>query len=67
MDCEIYTLAPSVIAEKAHKLADAGLYTQALELLQRNCIEARVYPTRVEMIVPRTAARKRGLTKQKRM
>jgi len=64
MDCETYTLAPSVIAEKARKLADVGLYVQALELLQRNCVEARIYPTHVEMAMPRTPVRKRGFTKK---
>jgi len=53
MECETYTLAPSDVAEKAKRLAHAGLYAQALDLLQRNCIEAQVYPTRVEMHIPR--------------
>lgn len=58
MDHDKYTLAPSVIADRARKLAEVGLYQQALELLQRNCVEAHVYPTRVEMSIPR-AGKKR--------
>ena len=57
MNCETYTLAPSVVASKARKLAENGLYAQALELLQRNCVEAKVYPTWVEMSVPRVGAK----------
>lgn len=53
MECETYTLAPPVVVSKARKLAETGLYAQALELLQRNCVEAKVYPTCVEMSVPR--------------
>lgn len=60
---ESYTLVPSVIAAKAHRLADAGLYEQALELLERNCVIAEVYPTRVEMLVPRPPINKRGFQK----
>jgi hypothetical protein len=63
MECEKYTLAPSIVVDKARKLAEAGLFQQALEMLQRNCIEARVYPTRVEMGIPRTAERRRGFEK----
>lgn len=53
MDCETYTLAPSVIADKARQLHSVGLHAQALALLQRNCVEARVYATYVEMSIPR--------------
>lgn len=49
MNCETYVLAPSAIAEKARRLADNGLYEQALRLLRANSVEATVYPTRVEM------------------
>ena len=45
MECETYTLAPSVVVDKARQLASVGLHIQALELLQRNAIEAKVYPT----------------------
>jgi hypothetical protein len=55
MDCETYTLVPSIVAEKARKLKGAGLYEQALDLLRRNCVEARVYPTHVDMSIPRPA------------
>jgi hypothetical protein len=53
MNCETYTLAPSIVVDKGRKLYSAGLYAQALEVLRRNCVEARVYPTWVEMSVPR--------------
>lgn len=49
MDHETYILAPSTIVDKARRLRDAGLYQQALELLERNHVEMDVYPTRVEM------------------
>jgi hypothetical protein len=49
---ETYTLAPSVVVEKARRLAAQGLHKQALELLERNHIEVDVYPTRVEMRLP---------------
>jgi hypothetical protein len=49
MDSETYTLAPSVIADKARSLASQGLYQQALELLERNRVIAEVHPTYVEM------------------
>jgi hypothetical protein len=65
MDCEKYTLAPSLVVDKARKLANVGLYLQALEMLQRNCVEARVYPTWVEMSIPRpTEKRQRGYFKK---
>ena len=53
MDYETYTLAPSVVVEKARQLASQGLHKQALDLLERNHIEVDVYPTRVEMRLPR--------------
>lgn len=49
MDAETYILAPSQIADRARQLAGTGLYQQALDLLTRNCVEASIYPTRVEM------------------
>lgn len=64
MDCEKYTLAPSVIVDKARKLANVGLHAQALELLQRNCVEARVYPTWVEMSIPRPPQKQQGYLKK---
>jgi hypothetical protein len=63
LDCEKYTLAPSVVVDKARKLAEAGLYAQALEVLQRNCVEANVYPTHVEMSIPRASNKNRGFQK----
>lgn len=53
MDTETYILAPSVIADKARQLHSVGLHRQALELLQRNCVEASVYPTHVQMKLAR--------------
>jgi hypothetical protein len=55
MEYETYTLAPSIVVEKARRLRDAGLYEQALDLLRRNCVEAHVYPTHVDMSIPRPA------------
>lgn len=49
MDAETYTLAPSIIADKARRLAASGLHQQALELLQRNCVVAEIHATHVEM------------------
>lgn len=49
MDAETYTLAPSVVVEKARRLYDAGLYKQALDMLMRNQVVVDVYPTHVEM------------------
>lgn len=66
MECETYTLAPSVVVSKARKLADVGLYEQALQMLQRNCVEASVYPTRVEMSIPRVPEKQRGFKKGNR-
>jgi len=63
MEKETYTLAPSIVAEKAHRLADAGLYQQALDMLQRNCVEAHVYATRVEMSIPRLPEKRHGFQK----
>ena len=57
-------LAPSVVVEKARRLAESGLYSQALEMLQRNCVEARVYPTWVEMAIPRPAKKAEGYLKK---
>lgn len=67
MSPETYTLAPSIVVAKARKLAEAGLYTQALEMLQRNCVEASVYPTWVEMSIPRIPERRRGFEKGNRL
>ena len=53
MEHETYTLAPSVVVEKARQLASHGLHKQALDLLERNHLEVDVYPTRVEMRLPR--------------
>ena len=49
MDAETYTLAPSIIADRARKLAASGLHQQALDLLQRNCVLAEIHATHVEM------------------
>jgi len=49
MSSETYVLAPSKIATKARELASLGLYKEALELLGRHCVQAVIYPTRVEM------------------
>lgn len=51
-NCDTYILAPSRVVDKARKLASAGLYKQALDLLERNRVEVDVYPTRVEMRLP---------------
>lgn len=59
MDHETYILAPSKIVDKARQLASAGLYRQALELLNRNQVIAEVYPTRVEMSVPKETEQRR--------
>lgn len=39
MNHETYILAPTTIVDKARQLASAGLYQQALELLERNRVE----------------------------
>lgn len=59
MDHETYILAPSQVVDKARQLANAGLYQQALELLNRNQVIAEVYATRVEMRVPQETETKR--------
>lgn len=64
MSPETYILAPSVVADKARKLAEVGLHQQALEMLQRNCVEARVYPTYVEMSIPREPKKSQGYLKK---
>lgn len=49
LEKETYIMAPSIIASKARKLAEVGLYKQALDLLQRNVVEYDIYPHRVEV------------------
>jgi hypothetical protein len=46
---ETYILAPTKIVAKAKELYKKGLYEQALDLLENNCVVADVYPTKVEM------------------
>lgn len=59
MEAETYILAPSRIVDKARQLASAGLYQQALELLERNRVEMDVYPTKVEMRLPMEPAHRK--------
>ena len=49
---ETYVMVPTTIAAKAKQLAGVGLFSQALEILERNRVEFDVYPTRVEMRLP---------------
>lgn len=56
---ETVTLAPGVVVEKALYLKNLGMYKQALELLQENCIQFDVYDTRVEAKLPAVARQSR--------
>lgn len=44
MDAETYTLAPSIVVDKARRLHEAGLHEQALAMLTRNQVVVDVYP-----------------------
>lgn len=59
MNCESYTLAPSVVVDKARRLYEAGLYKQALDMLTRNQVVVDVYPTHVEMRLAKEMDNKR--------
>lgn len=60
MKPEIRTFAPSRILEKARQLKDNGLYSAALELLQRNSIEFAFYDYFIEQRAPVPHKRKHG-------
>lgn len=64
MTTETYLLAPSRIADRARQLASTGLYEQALQLLSKNCVEATVNATSVEM---RLARELNGKVEQERV
>lgn len=52
MKPEIRTFAPSRVLEKAQQLKANGLYSAALELLQRNSIEFAFYDYFIEQRPP---------------
>lgn len=60
MKPEIRTFAPSSILEKAKRLKENGLYSAALELLQRNSIEFAIFDYFIEQRAPVPPKRKHG-------
>lgn len=49
---EVRTLVPKQILERAQSLAENGLYSNALELLERNKMEFEIYDTFMKMRLP---------------
>lgn len=60
MKPEIRTFAPTRILEKAQRVKENGLYSAALELLQRNSIEFAFYDYFIEQRAPAPHKRKYG-------
>lgn len=65
MKPEIRVFAPSSILEKAKRLKENGLYSTALELLQRNSIEFQFFDYFIQQRTPVQPKWKHGKFKKK--